>query len=445
MSVENSIRDLYKPKQQLNENGDVTNPKQGNSQSATYSEMDPHKADSGISQTNTRKKGPNVAQTKQGDSEDPDYDETEPQDMDNAISQTNTRKKGSVVAQKRQGNSKDASYSEMNPYIGEELEEMDIENLSEEELMELDKKTLASYIKKAAIDQGDNGFDIEYYRHQPGYHGEYNRSMKRLKKRNQGISRATDRLVKEDIYDIENLRKDIASVFEGDESLTEEFKTQAETIFEAAVVSRVNAAVESLTEELQEELLEQYKEDREELIEQMNAYLSYVAEEWIQENELAIEEGIRTEIAEGFMEGLKNLFKEHYFEVPEDRVDVLVDMAEETEALKEELNQAIKKNMQLSEELIEIKKESIIMEEAHNLTDVEEEKLANLMEGIEFNDIKSYRQKVRLVKERHFGNNKINSPEQYLEESMLGQGATLKEVSPNIERYVASLSRTARK
>jgi len=203
--------------------------------------------------------------------------------------------------------------------------------------------------------------------------------------------------------------EDLRALFADDENLTEEFKTKAAEIFEAVVSSRVISEVEAIEVELTEQANAAYAERVEELVENIDKYLNYVTENWMQENEMAIENGLRNEITESFIKGLQQVFTEHYIEVPEDKYDVLAEMQEKLDALEFNLNEEIQKNINLNEEAVYLKKQNIFSVVSEDLADTEAEKFATLVEDITYTSDESYNNKLKVVKENYFRKTSVNT------------------------------------
>ena len=193
---------------------------------------------------------------------------------------------------------------------------------------------------------------------------------------------------------------DLESIF--GEDLSEEFKEKASSIFEAAVIARVNSEMDSVISSLQEKFSSDVEEFKETLVEKVDGYMNYVVENWMKENELAIEKGLRTEIAEDFMSGLKVLFKEHYIEVPEEKYDVIGELQTKAEELEESLNDAISYNVELNKEVISLKRNAIVESMTKDLAATEVSKLGKLLEGVDFENESLYREKVAVIKENYF-------------------------------------------
>ena len=203
-----------------------------------------------------------------------------------------------------------------------------------------------------------------------------------------------------------NVKEDIDALVEGEE-LSEEFKTKASTIFEAAVHQKVMeiaaSKVDEMEQEYQSELQEEIVSFRDELTDKVDGYLNYVVEEWMKENELALESSLRSEITEEFMGGLKDLFKEHYIEVPDEKVDIVENMFDKVEDLEGQLNDKVQDNIKLKSELNEYRKNKILEEVCDDLADTQSEKMKSLVEGVSYeDDSESFEEKVKTIKENYF-------------------------------------------
>ena len=203
-----------------------------------------------------------------------------------------------------------------------------------------------------------------------------------------------------------NVKEDIDALVEGEE-LSEEFKTKASTIFEAAVHQKVMevaaSKVDEMEKEYQTELQEEIVSFRDELTDKVDGYLNYVVEEWMKENELALESSLRSEITEEFMGGLKDLFKEHYIEVPDEKVDIVENMFDKVEDLEGQLNDKVQDNIKLKSELNEYRKNKILEEVCDDLADTQSEKMKSLVEGVSYeDDSESFEEKVKTIKENYF-------------------------------------------
>jgi len=236
-----------------------------------------------------------------------------------------------------------------------------------------------------------------------------------------------------------DLSSQLNSIF--GEDLSEEFRTKATSIFEAAVIARVNNEMEIITTKLEEQTAEQLVEFKEALVEKVDGYLNYVVEQWLEENKLAVETGLRTEIAEDFISGMKDLFKEHYIEVPEEKYNVVEELQSVSAELKSQLDESISINVELSKQLTVATRAQILEEQTKDLAETEADRLKKLVEGVDFESEGLYREKVSVIKENYFPKTAKSSPEQMLVEE---SGTNTHAFSDNdpMSKYVSALSRT---
>ncbi len=226
---------------------------------------------------------------------------------------------------------------------------------------------------------------------------EPNNKKNNVDKNPQGEKKAT---VKEDIT--VDVSEDVAALTNGEE-LSEEFKTKAATIFEAAVVTRVKAEVAKLEEQFELQLNEQVEEIKEGLIEKVDGYLDYVVEQWMEQNELALESGIKAEIVENFITRLKDVFVESYIDIPEEKYDVVGEMEETIESLESKLNESVEAAVALKRELDDIKRVQSISEATAGLADTDAEKFKALAEELSFEDVDTFSTKLQTIRENYFG------------------------------------------
>ena len=198
-----------------------------------------------------------------------------------------------------------------------------------------------------------------------------------------------------------DVKEDIEALV-GDADLSEEFKQKAATIFEAAINSKVKAEQERLQSEYDTKFEEEISKSKSELTEKVDSYLNYVVEEWMKENKLALERGIKGEIAEDFISGLKKLFEDHYIDVPDEKYDVLEDQASKIEDLEKKLNEEIEKNVEMNKVNGSYKRQEIIDEHSKDLADTAKEKFDSLVEGVEYSSEEDFAQKVKTIKESYF-------------------------------------------
>ncbi len=202
-----------------------------------------------------------------------------------------------------------------------------------------------------------------------------------------------------------DVKEDINAMMNGEE-LSEDFKTKASTIFEAAVSAKVIQEVNERIGVFEEDYKKQIKEAKEDhlsaMSEKVDGYLNYVVEEWMKENELAVEKGIRSELVEDFMTGLKNLFQEHYIDIPEEKVDLVDDLFEKVEELEKKLDESVNDNVEYKKQLSEYKKEETLRDVSEDLADTEKEKLKTLSDGVDFENDEQYKEKLEVIKENYF-------------------------------------------
>ena len=207
-----------------------------------------------------------------------------------------------------------------------------------------------------------------------------------------------------------DMKEDVAALTEG-EDLSEEFKAKAATIFEASIKAKLVEEIENLESEYETKVNEKVEETKSEIVEKVDAYLNYVVEEWMKENELAIEKGLRAEITEDFIGGLKSLFESHYINVPQEKYDVIEAQTAEIEKLKEEVNSTIEKNVELNQAIGQHVRTDIINDVTSDLAETETEKLKGLAEGIEYKDADSFRKSVETLKNSYYPKAKASDTE----------------------------------
>jgi len=237
-----------------------------------------------------------------------------------------------------------------------------------------------------------------------------------------------------------NVEEDVMALVGDDDELSEEFKVKAATIFEAAVKSRVRSEIERIQEEIYSEASVEVDAFKDELTEKVDTYLNYVVEEWSKENELAIERGLKGEIAEDFISGLKQLFEDHYIDVPDEKYDVLEAQSEKISELEDRLNEEIQNNIDLNQSNSSLVREQVISEVSEDLADTEFEKFKSLTQDVDFGDEESFREKLDTLKENYFPKQQVyNSDETYDDED----GSTAQDVDTTdaMKAYMSAISR----
>ena len=243
-------------------------------------------------------------------------------------------------------------------------------------------------------------------------------------------------------YDIE---EDVNALLQGEE-LSEEFQEKAKTIFETAISAKVAAIRVEMEEQLnaqiaeeQEKIAEEFATLKEQLAERVDSYLEYVADEWFEENALAIDNGLKTEMTESFLEGMKGLFEEHYVSIPEDKYDVLESMVEKLDDMETKLNEQIEKNVSLNKRLAESVADGILDQVSEGLAETQKEKLASLAESVEFESETKYREKLEMLKESYFSEKKATSTANKTETLSEGVESGHESYSASMAAYMRTL------
>ena len=247
----------------------------------------------------------------------------------------------------------------------------------------------------------------------------------------------------EESYDVED---DVKALLEGEE-LSEEFQKKATTIFEAAIKSKVATIKEELQEAYATALVEELDEIKKGLTERVDSYLEYVCDEWFQENALQVESGLKTEMTESFLEGMKGLFEEHYVTIPEDKYDVLNSMVDKLDEMENKLNEQIDRNVALNRRLAESNADGVFASVAEGLADTQKEKLATLAEKVEFESEADYREKLVTLKESYFPT-KTSAPKntsENLSEEVSTDEVIQEDTTPRMQAYLDILSRAVKK
>lgn len=237
-----------------------------------------------------------------------------------------------------------------------------------------------------------------------------------------------------------SVQEDVDALLFG-EDLSEEFKVKAATIFEAAVMARVNAEVETLEEAFEARLAEQAELDKEEIIEKVDGYLGYVVEQWMSDNEIAIENGLKSDILEGFVDGLKTLFQEHYIEVPEERFDIVGELQEQVDFLESKLDESLEQNVQMMKELNEMTRDSVTSEFCSDMTDTEVEKFTALAEELAYEDVETFASKLQIIKENYFGKKPLTQVNSVVTDSPVQLNEETTFVDANVARYLETFNR----
>ena len=236
-----------------------------------------------------------------------------------------------------------------------------------------------------------------------------------------------------------DVKEHVDALVAGDDSLSEEFKQKAATVFEAAIKSKVKEIAEEIEADYNKKFEEETSKAKDELVEKVDSYLSYVVEEWMKENELALERGIKGEIAEDFISGLKKLFEDHYIDVPDEKYNVLEDQASKIEELNKKLNESIEKNIELSKENGKYVRQSIVDEASKELAETQKEKFNKLAEEVDYKNEEDFRTKVSTIKESYFGK-KDSSGE--IDDVAADSNTLNEDLSNAMAAYSAAISKT---
>jgi len=250
-----------------------------------------------------------------------------------------------------------------------------------------------------------------------------------------------EEVVVEDAVEV-NVDEDINALIEGEE-LSEEFQNKARTIFETAIKSKVSEIKEELKNEYEQSLIEQVASIKTEITDRADAYLEYVADEWLEENALAVEQGLKAEMTESFLNGMKGLFEDHYVTIPEEKYDVLHSMVEKLDEMEDKLNEQINKNVALTKRLSESTADVILADVSEGLALSQKEKLVSLAENVEFDSEEKYREKLETLKESYF--KESSAKRSHTETISEGMEKAPKTNSSLMETYLATMGRVSKK
>lgn len=239
---------------------------------------------------------------------------------------------------------------------------------------------------------------------------------------------------------ITSMKEDIDALVNG-ENLSEEFKQKAATIFEAAVMNRVKQEIATIEEEFEGKLAEQVQSNKEGLVEEVDGYLDYVVEQWIAQNEIALEHGMKSEIMESFVHGMKGLFEEHYIDIPEEKFDVVASMEEQIEQLSAKLDETVAANVEMKRSLAEAKRTEIVKEACVGLTDTEVEKLTDLAEELTFENADTFKSKVKTIRENYFITKTKTDVDSVVTDTPVEPLTEEKKINPQMAAYLSVLDR----
>ena len=311
----------------------------------------------------------------------------------------------------------------------EEAEDADGKEISEGEMPDGLKKYLDK--KKEKSETSDKEKTEEGYKMKKETSHEDEKKMKSEKSEDDQKAKDVD------------VKEHIDALTSGESDLSEEFKQKAATIFEAAITSKVKAISEEMQADYNKKFDEEVSKAKTDLVEKVDAYMNYIVNEWMKENELAIEKGIKGEIAEDFINGLKKLFEDHYIDVPDEKYDVLEDQASKIEELEKKLNEQISKNVEMNKENSSLKRTDIIAEVASDLADTSKEKFAKLTEEVEYSNADDFKKKCETIKESYFGNKKEANSDSEVDNAVAdNQGVNTEDLSNAMAAYTTAISKT---
>ena len=333
-----------------------------------------------------------------------------------------------------------AAVDSMKGLTKEELTKL-FSSLSEEEVDEsLTKAEVARNIVEAL--KASSNEDVQKFVKTLEGYGMEDEEEEDEDEKEESVKEEADAEIESSLVEIE-VDDDLSKISESLD-LSEENAEKAKTIFKAAVSSKVEEARAELEEHYQTELKSQVETVKEELTSSVDKYLSYVAEEWTKENELAIERGLRSEMTENFIEGLKKLFVEHYVEVPEDKYDVMDELANRLDEMEQKLDAEVSKNMEISEELGSLKRQNVVNKACEDLSESQKEKMVSLANGVDFTDEADFEEKVAEIKEAYFGVEGETIAEETVQEEGTGEfevEGQEKVLDPSIARYSEALTK----
>ena len=344
----------------------------------------------------------------------PQKGEGKPDKMDKLAAGDEIDHDGQVMAEaEHEDDEEEKEVEEEMPKNGKEAQEMMLKAMKK--MSATEKKDLyAMYMKNAAHDDDEED------------------DMDEVKKE------AIEQRVKE-----VDVAEHVEALVNGEGDLSEEFKRKAATVFEAAVKSKIRTEIVRLENEYEEKLKEDVQSATEEMTDKVDTYLNYVTEEWMKENELAIERGLKGEIAEDFISGLKQLFEDHYIDIPDEKYDVLEAQSEKISELESKLSETIEKNVSLKDNNAKLVKEQVISEVSEDLADTEIEKFKSLIDDVDYSDEDSFREKLGTLKESYFPKTPISESTETVDDVETGTAQDI-DLTPSMDAYMSAIGRTVK-
>ena len=355
-----------------------------------------------------------AAKAKEVGGQSPQKGEGKPDKMDKLAAGDEIDHDGQVMAEaEHEDDEEEKEVEEEMPKNGKEAQEMMLKAMKK--MSATEKKNLyAMYMKNAAHDDDEE------------------EDMDEVKKE------AIEQRVKE-----VDVAEHVEALVNGEGDLSEEFKRKAATVFEAAVKSKIRTEIVRLENEYEEKLKEDVQSATEEMTDKVDTYLNYVTEEWMKENELAIERGLKGEIAEDFISGLKQLFEDHYIDIPDEKYDVLEAQSEKISELEGKLSETIEKNVSLKDNNATLVKEQVISEVSEDLADTEIEKFKSLVDDVDYSDEESYREKLGTLKESYFPKGSITEATETVDDVDTGTAQDI-DLTPSMDAYMSAIGRTVK-
>ena len=355
-----------------------------------------------------------AAKAKEVGGQAPQKGEGKPDKMDKLAAGDEIDHDGQVMAEaEHEDDEEEKEVEEEMPKNGKEAQEMMLKAMKK--MSATEKKDLyAMYMKNAAHDDDEED------------------EVDEVKKE------AIEKRVKE-----VDVAEHVEALVNGEGDLSEEFKRKAATVFEAAVKSKIRTEIVRLENEYEEKLKEDVQSATEEMTDKVDTYLNYVTEEWMKENELAIERGLKGEIAEDFISGLKQLFEDHYIDIPDEKYDVLEAQSEKISELEGKLSETIEKNVSLRDNNATLVKEQVISEVSEDLADTEIEKFKSLIDDVDYSDEDSFREKLGTLKESYFPKTPISESTETVDDVETGTAQDI-DLTPSMDAYMSAIGRTVK-
>ena len=355
-----------------------------------------------------------AAKAKEVGGQAPQKGEGKPDKMDKLAAGDEIDHDGQVMAEAEHEDDEEKEVEEEMPKNGKEAQEMMLKAMKK--MSATEKKNLyAMYMKNAAHDDDEEEDEVD-----------------EVKKE------AIENRVKEI-----DVAEHVEALVNGEGDLSEEFKRKAATVFEAAVKSKIRTEIVRLENEYEEKLKEDVQSATEEMTDKVDTYLNYVTEEWMKENELAIERGLKGEIAEDFISGLKQLFEDHYIDIPDEKYDVLEAQSEKISELEGKLSETIEKNVSLKDNNAKLVKEQVISEVSEDLADTEIEKFKSLIDDVDYSDEDSFREKLGTLKESYFPKTSISEATETVDDVETGTAQDI-DLTPSMDAYMSAIGRTVK-